>query len=159
MIGERLQEIYEIERRKQGEKDRDRRRVLEKQLHEKRESLKTELDQVFPRIFAKERSKELVEEAEKIGEHLAIRRKLSTSQIRNVFTRIKERYDPVQINLLRPKLAYAAGRHPRQVKDLQRVLDKALQKIRAERAEEDYKGFRNFFEAILAYHRYYGGKE
>ncbi len=101
-------------------------------------------------------SQKLVQVADKFGEHLA--KGLSTSQIRNIFGEIKKMrvYDKDKLNLLRPKIAYAAGRHGGKVKDLQRVLDKAIQSINN---EENFKMFQEFFEAILAYHRYYGGKD
>ncbi|MCW3131532.1 MAG: type III-A CRISPR-associated protein Csm2 [Candidatus Methanospirare jalkutatii] len=109
-------------------------------------------------------TKKLVEDAEKLGEHLG--RRLSTSQIRIIFSEVKQmqEYDRDKLNLLRPKMAYIAGRHGQRkggrlvgpIVDLQEVLDECIRKISS---EEDFKNFKNFFEAILAYHRYYGGGE
>ena len=102
-------------------------------------------------------AEQLVETADKFGEHLS-RGGLSTSQIRNIFNDVKKmnRYDKDKLNLLRPKIAYIAGRHGGMVKDLQRVLDNAIQKTND---EKKFNMFKEFFEAILAYHKYYGGKD
>jgi CRISPR-associated protein Csm2 len=123
------------------------------------EGIKREL----PSILAGD-SKKLVENAKKLGEHLGGR--LSTSQIRSIFSEVKQMggYEEHRLNLLRPKMAYTAGRHGRMsrgklvgpIVDLQEVLDEC---IKITSSEEEFENFRDFFEAILAYHRYYGGKE
>lgn len=106
-------------------------------------------------------SKKLVEIASEFGKYLAEgrdeREKLSTSQIRNVFSEVKQmkKYDPTKIELLRPKLAYVAGRHGKKVLDLQKVLDGGIIKINS---EDKFFNFQKFFEATLAYHKYHGGK-
>ena len=110
-------------------------------------------------------SEKLIESAKNFGSHLS--KKLSTSQIRNIYGEVKRmrEFDKNRLNLLRAKLAYTAGRHGDKdrrtgklvgpIVDLQEVLDEALKKVN----EETFENFKNFFEAILAYHRYYGGKE
>lgn len=84
--------------------------------------------------------------------------RLSTSQIRNILDEIQRmpdrEFDENKLHLLRPKLAYAAGRHKGRVKDFQKLLDKAILMT----DKSNYKYFRNFVEAIVAYHRYHGGK-
>ncbi len=82
--------------------------------------------------------------------------KLTTSQIRNILDDIQRmrEFDENRLHLLRPKLAYVAGRHRGRVQDFQKLLDKAILMTR----EENFKNFKNFVEAIVAYHRYYGGK-
>jgi len=82
---------------------------------------------------------------------------LSTSQIRSVLDEIQRmgKYDKRKLHLLRPKLAYAAGRHKGRVRDLQELVDEAIKLT----DESNFENFRNFIEAIVAYHRYYGGKE
>jgi len=101
----------------------------------------------------------LVRNAEDFGKYLG-NGELTTSQIRNIFSDIKRmesfEKNKADLILLRPKLAYVAGRHKRRVKvilDLQEVLDKCIQEIRDEKS---FGNFQNFFEAILAYHKYYG---
>jgi CRISPR-associated protein Csm2 len=84
--------------------------------------------------------------------------KLSSSQIRNVLDeiqRMKDFGDGKRLQLLRPKLAYAAGRHKGKVMALQEITDKAIELVNN---EEQFENFRHFFEAIVAYHRYHGGE-
>lgn len=117
------------------------------------EGIKREL----PSILAGD-SEKLVENAERLGKHLS--RRLSTSQIRSIFGEVKQmrEYEEHRLNLLRPKMAYTAGRHRktvREIVDLQEVLDECIKRTSS---EKEFENFKNFFEAILAYHRYYGGK-
>jgi len=58
------------------------------------------------------------------------------------------------IILLRPKLAYAAGREDK-IKPLMNVLDPAI-KSGAE-SRENFEKLLRLIEGIIAYHRYYGG--
>lgn len=103
-------------------------------------------------------SKKLVEDAEKLGKHLARQRgkikEMTTSQIRNIFSEVKgmREFDKYEMDLLLPKLAYTA-RH-KEVQDLQEVLDEAIRKVGDD--EEKFERFRDFFEAVVAYHRRYG---
>ncbi|NWF92139.1 MAG: type III-A CRISPR-associated protein Csm2 [Syntrophaceae bacterium] len=82
--------------------------------------------------------------------------KLTTSQIRNVLDELQRmrEFDEAALHLIRPKLAYAAGRHGGRVKDFQKLLDTTIKITN----RENFKNFKNFVEAIVAYHRYYGGK-
>lgn len=103
-------------------------------------------------------SKKLVEDAAEMGELLGKDKRkggtgMTTSQIRNIFSEVKKmKYDKYKIELLRPQLAYTAGRHP-EVVPLQEVLDAAIKEIDEE--DKFYK-FKDFFEAIVAYHRKWG---
>lgn len=120
----------------------------------------------IPAILAGNKEK-LIEDAEKLGKYLA-NNNLSTSQIRNIFSEVKRMkgYEESKndLLLLKPKLAYIAGRHGRwqqgrlvgPVPDLSRVLTKCIDNIKD---RTGFENFKDFFEAILAYHRYYGGKE
>ena len=99
--------------------------------------------------------------ADRLGGYYASGRdgeKLSASQIRGILDHLQRMYkfSLTDLQLLRPKLAYAAGRHGGKVKDLQKVADRAIAMVEAE--EKRFNNFRNFFEAIVAYHRYHGGK-
>jgi CRISPR-associated protein Csm2 len=104
--------------------------------------------------------KKLIYHAERIADLLGkkinkndFRRDMSTSQIRKLFSEVKKmKYDPYKISLLKAKLAYTAGRHD-EVRDLQEVLDMALDKINGEKT---FDRFKDFFEAIVAYHRKFG---
>lgn len=101
----------------------------------------------------------LVEYAEKLGRHLAANR-MTTSQVRNLFSAAKridytDKKGPYEKNLLRAQFAYNAGRFS-EVRDFQRVADKALECIKN---GEQFTRFINFFEAVVAYHKAAGGKE
>ncbi len=103
-------------------------------------------------------AEKLVATAQMVGYHLK-GRGLTTSQIRNIFGEVKRMeasgYDRNRLILLKPRLAYAAGRHRGAVEDLRDVLVAAIDAV------DDaarFKNFVNFFEAILAYHREAGGK-
>lgn len=97
---------------------------------------------------------------------------LTTSQIRQVFTRCKsiEAKEGIEKNkreflMLKPYLAYAAKRHGAGVNALRGVLDLAINQVLqgsgVQRPGDEQARFKNFcslFEAILAYHRAAGGK-
>lgn len=85
-------------------------------------------------------------------------KELSTSQIRSFLDKVQRMrdFDKNELHLLRPKIAYAAGRHGGRVKELQEVVEEA---ILLTKNETHFKNFRNFLEAIVAYHQYEGGKE
>ena len=109
----------------------------------------------------------LVDHAEKIArdELLADRHnKVTTSQIRNIFGMVKRlemnREDPAayqQLILIKPKLAYIAGRHDKVsgLKYLRNVLGKAIDLVGVDTVR--FQNFCRFFEAILAYHKAHGG--
>lgn len=115
--------------------------------------------------------------AERIGRRLA--RDVTTSQIRNIFGTVRaieqdvKTIDddsplplPVQreLQMLRPKLAYQYGRVQGRDDDSGKAAMGALTKILSDSIDlvgADTRRFRNFvdfFEAILAYHRRYGGR-
>ena len=86
-----------------------------------------------------------------------IQREITTSQLRNVFSRVKYTRRYQDLYLLRPKLAYVAGRADREgTKELMLLLDDV---IRVVDSDDKLKEFQNFFEAIIAYHKYFGGKD
>lgn len=92
-------------------------------------------------------------------------KRVSTSQIRNVYGTVKklelegESDETVfKLVLLKPKLAYAAGRHSKipGMKVLQDILSDAIDLVSEKK--ERFNNFCKFFEAILAYHKAHGGK-
>lgn len=117
--------------------------------------------------------------AEQFGEHLCDlqndkrvgRMAMTTSQIRNFFGEIKRiqarmhaksfQEEKPNFLLLRPKLAYAEARvvskaGKSRISDFRSVLDKAHLAVSQ---EKDFQNFVDFMEAILAYHKYYGGRD
>ncbi len=107
----------------------------------------------------------LVAVAEEVGEKL---KRLSTSQLRNVFgevRRLQRRYDANRLLMLRPRLAYMAARvsQKKEGKLLRDVLTKAIDEVFEGNADEQeqrrrFRRLVDFFEAIVAYHRAKGGR-
>ncbi len=91
--------------------------------------------------------------------------KLTTSQIRNVYSEIKRiqarSYDKEKNSffLLKPKVAYATARATSSkgygMDMFKGIFDQAFQYVKD---SETYDNFCNLMEAVLAYHRFYGGK-
>lgn len=94
--------------------------------------------------------------------------KLSTSQIRQVFSKMKSieakgfEGQRAAFLMLKPLMAYAAGRHSK-VQGVQELKQKAtwgIDAVFAGNSEDEGRRFKNFckfFEAVLAYHRAAGG--
>ncbi|MCR4429304.1 MAG: type III-A CRISPR-associated protein Csm2 [Caldiserica bacterium] len=92
-------------------------------------------------------------------------RGLSTSKIRSILDyvqRIKPETDleAGKLELLRYKLAYLAGKEREKTPDLfplRQVLDAAIKRVgnKGKEAQQRFINFRNFFEAIVAYHRFH----
>ena len=112
---------------------------------------------------------DLLQAAEELGKQL-YKDKLTTSQIRQVFTRLKSieakgySGQRTEFMMLKPYIAYAAGRQGK-VQGLETFKEKITYRRRpspaSESQEEQQKRFYNFckfFEAVLAYHRASGGK-
>lgn len=106
----------------------------------------------------------LVEIARETGEQL-FSQKLKMNQIRRFLDGVrrieselkgKVAFEQIQdeIVLLRPKLAYAAGREAK-VKPLMNVLDPAIKS--GAQSRENFNKLLRLIEGIVAYHRYYGG--
>lgn len=117
-------------------------------------------------------AKALIEAAETLGKELS--RALSTSQIRAIFGEVRsiqatwesgnaQRERALRrLILLKPKMAYRARRERGQgVEQLRKVLDAAIDQVLAASDENEknnrFQRFVEFFEAILAYHKAYGG--
>ena len=111
-------------------------------------------------------AKELNEAATVYGERFA---KMDTSQIRNVFSEVKrlqlewkkdKNYEVVErgLILLKPKLAYAAGRKEF-ISPFKELLEKVIDGvINSSDNEKALENFFNFVEAVVAYHKYYHEK-
>lgn len=120
----------------------------------------------------------LVELADKVGLTLK-NQNLTTSQMRNVFGTVRQiqmRWSTDSAKsyrdavLLRPKLAYFAEREKRAkgggsvgMETLQKVLEPALKLLNKgdvtdEERQKRFDRFAELFEAIVAYHKKYGGR-
>ena len=120
-------------------------------------------------ISADKSGGELVKFAEQTAQTL-VKNNLRNTQIRNIFTEVRKIFalrtqDPDaalrRLQMLKPKLAYQAARH-HQVKLLKDVLSEAVdQVIKIEdptTRDVAFVRFMDLFEAILAYHKAYGGR-
>ncbi len=114
---------------------------------------------------------ELVKKAEEFGIRLK-ERDVKSSQFRRVFGHIKKIQNDVEskkyektadipgeilkeILLLKPKMAYTAGRH----KNLKDFYDVVVTFVNGMKTVMEFNRFYDFVEATLAYHRYHGGKD
>jgi CRISPR-associated protein Csm2 len=102
--------------------------------------------------------------ADDFGKYL---KKLSSTQIRNFYGEVKRIQmkgldkETVAFHLLKPKLAYAAKRDGSdEARNFNKVITKAHSHVEVgkEISKDQFKNFCNFIEAILAYHKSYGGK-
>lgn len=106
----------------------------------------------------------MVEYADAVGLKI---KNLSSSQIRNIYGEMKriqvKGFDKAKASfyLLKPKVAYAYGRALKgtrpseEMKTFKEVFDAAFACVTDART---YDNFCNFIEAILAYHKFHGGK-
>jgi CRISPR-associated protein Csm2 len=110
----------------------------------------------------------LVKRADELGQRL-VNERLRMAQARDIFDELRQiesiwLREPERalrrLHLLRPKLAYRRAR-VRELGTLADVLDKALAEVvSAPNAAEKHDRFRRlmeFMEAIVAYHKFYGG--
>ncbi|MBT7074373.1 MAG: type III-A CRISPR-associated protein Csm2 [Anaerolineae bacterium] len=115
----------------------------------------------------------LVKEADDLGRNFKDQR-MTTNQIRAIFNEVRQIQGMWDINdenrekalrrfvLLKPKMAYRARKERgNAVRSLVEILDPAADLVIAERDKEkqdaNFQRFVEFFEAILAYHKSYGG--
>jgi CRISPR-associated protein Csm2 len=102
-----------------------------------------------------------------MGDFLANRIRLKTSQIRKFLDAVNaiksksaqqttdDAFFRSECMLLKPKLAYAAGRQD-EVKPLMSVLVPCIDRVHG---RADFSNFYRFVEAIMAYHRFHGGRD
>lgn len=94
---------------------------------------------------------------------------LTTSQIRNVFGEMRRiqmkgyKEEKTSFLLLKPKLAYAVKRHKKQgIQLFYEVFSIAYDAVDTNNYDQGkihFNNFMNLMEAIIAYHKYHGGKE
>ncbi len=105
---------------------------------------------------------EMVTFTEKAGKAMK-QNGLTTSQIRNVYGEIKRiqvagfEKERTSFYLLKPKMAYALGRDNRNLglKLFKNIFDKCFDFVKDEKT---YKNFCYLIEALIAYHKSFGGK-
>lgn len=119
-----------------------------------------EVQQQEVRQLIREGGKKLVKKAESLGKELK-GGGLTTSQIRNIYGMVKQMemrgFDPNEFVLLKPKLAYMAARAGTDgAQKLKDALTEAIDEVGSD--ADKFARFVDFFEAILAYHKAFGGK-
>ncbi len=111
-------------------------------------------------------TKDCVKFSEDFGK-FAAENKLSTSQFRNVFGELKRIQmggfikERTSFILLKPKMAYAYSRKKNEgLKQLKNIFDKAYDVVdtKSDMGKKHFNNLVNFMEAILSYHKIYGGK-
>lgn len=115
-------------------------------------------------------TRELVKEADRLGKALK-ENNLTTSQIRNIFGEVRSIEQEVRVGteklplsvqrrllMLKPKMAYQVGRFStnQALRALVETLSAAIDLIGDDVGR--FHSFVDLFEAILAYHRFYGGR-
>lgn len=116
----------------------------------------------------------LITQANNLGEEFK-NQGMTTSQIRAIFSEVRQIQGMWGISpesrekalrrftLLKPKMAYRARKERgNAVRSLVEVLDPAadlvIQEKDTEKQDDNFQRFVEFFEAILAYHKAYGGR-
>lgn len=78
---------------------------------------------------------------------------ITTSQLRNIFAKVKREKNKDSAQLLRPLLAYTAARQAtRKAKVIIALLDDLIKRIAT---DEQLGSFKSFMEAIVAYHKFH----
>lgn len=101
-----------------------------------------------------------------------VRLRIKTNQIRNIYSTVSKIRNDFHLKsktfseeirreliMLKPKLAYAAGKNE-EVRPFQELFDEAISGITS--SKNPAKALENFFflaEAVVAYHKYFGGKD
>lgn len=105
----------------------------------------------------------MVEYAESMGKFMA-KNGLTNSKIRSIYGEIKRiqmgefEKEKSSFYLLKPKVAYALGRDDKNegLKLFKKIFDTAANSVTSQKS---YLNFCNLIEAVLAYHKAYGGKD
>jgi len=117
-----------------------------------------------PQGLSKLPANTLIEIAEELGKYLKDSG-LKTTQIRRFLDGIRrldvqfskgKQFLEDQVVLLKPKLAYAAGRN-KEVRPLMDVLQPAI--TAGSKSYADFKKLLSLIEAIVAYHKFHGGAD
>lgn len=131
---------------------------------------------LMPEWIHSDITEEIAEWAKSFGKDLTEssngKKPLTTGQIRKFYGEVKRIGASIENNksdvvMLKPLLAYAVGRdknnrgeNKTKIEDFEKEIRTALTAIRYDQnLASDFKHFEQLFEAIVAYHKFYGGKE
>jgi len=80
-------------------------------------------------------------------------RGITTSQLRNIFSKVKSAPNANELQLLRPVLAYTAARQgTQQAKIIIALLDSLVREVND---DEKLKSFKHVMESIVGYHKFH----
>jgi CRISPR type III-A-associated protein Csm2 len=115
-------------------------------------------DKIYNEVLTMDTSKSIGDIINKVSDFvLAEGKSITTSQLRNIYARIKKADSPEELQLLRPVLAYTSARQKGDGgKVIIALLDDLIQKIKS---KEEVSSFQTFAEAIVAYHKYHHPKQ
>lgn len=115
-------------------------------------------DKIYDEILFMDTSKSIGAILDNVKYFVEIEGKsITTSQLRNIYARIKKADSPEELQLLRPVLAYTSARQKGDGgKIIIALLDALIQKIEN---KEQVGSFQTFAEAIVAYHKYHHPKQ
>jgi len=91
-----------------------------------------------------------------------VKKSMSVTQIRKIFSQVKaldakdENYK-FKLSMILVNFLYNSKRHDYD-KEFSEFFRTLIEKTR-EKGEKELERFKNFFEAFVAYHKYYGGKD
>ena len=77
---------------------------------------------------------------------------ITTTQLRNIYSRVVDADSVQEVKMLRPNLVYIAAR---QGKDVEPIINLFNQLIKEINDEEQLKSFKKVMEAVVAYHKFY----
>ncbi|RKZ23257.1 type III-A CRISPR-associated protein Csm2 [bacterium] len=118
-------------------------------------------------------AEEMMKDADRIGREIS--RTITTTQIRKFLDAVKKlkvkmkkpkpeerkgeesitEFRRNEVLYLKPHIAYAGGRH-RNVRPFAELVMEAIDKVHD---ADDFEQFATFIEAIVAFHKFYGGKD
>jgi CRISPR type III-A-associated protein Csm2 len=79
-------------------------------------------------------------------------KRLNTSQLRNIFSKVLSADTPLSLKLLRPKIIYVAARQQNgEAKRVVEFFESLIQKVDT---NEKVKNYQSFMEAFVAYHKH-----
>ncbi|URZ02307.1 type III-A CRISPR-associated protein Csm2 [Clostridium felsineum] len=84
--------------------------------------------------------------------------RLTTSQIRKIYSDIMNAETAMDLKRLRPRLAYITGKNEKNyaIRSLISILDEGIKNLEVNGNEEEKKSLKEFIETIVAYRKYYG---
>ena len=77
---------------------------------------------------------------------------ITTTQLRNIYSRVVDADSVQEVKMLRPNLVYIAAR---QGKGVEPIISFFNQLIKGINDEEQLKSFKKVMEAVVAYHKFY----